>query len=296
MKNKKVLSFAIFIAVMFTIVCTLPTAFADYSVSNNGATVTDASANQFTQLAVNKQVYSIKKSKIPKKYKQYENYTFQVAKGSKLKYRVTVNPNGDGLLSNLNGTKVKSAKIDFGDGTKKSSSGWISHTYKKKGWYKITLTLNEATFSKFYNGIFGANVTKGNGVIRNGTVTYLFYVADKPQLGLSKIQSGFTSQKAYNKGTIGFLDVTVKNLGSKKSKATKITAWYQKPNSYGKVYSKLKKYTKSAKLKALKAGQSTTVRLYFKIPKKYSKLVKNIRLGTKKFSQLSTENAMYAFT
>ncbi|OQD58004.1 hypothetical protein MBBAR_30c00040 [Methanobrevibacter arboriphilus JCM 13429 = DSM 1125] len=74
--------------------------------------------------------------------------------------------------------------------------------------------------------------------------------------------------------------------------------WYQKPGTknFGKVYSKLKKYTKSAKLKALKPGKSATVKIFFKIPKKYLKLVKNIRLDSLyRVREISRANTLYSF-
>lgn len=294
--NKK-LSFVILIAISLFIVCSMQSVFASSSYSSNEFTSTDSSADPFTQLSANKNVYSIDKNKIPKKYKQYENYTFQVAKGAKIKYKASINTAGDGIVYNLKGAKVKSAYIDFGKNNKKvKSAGWITQTYKKTGWYLIKVNMN-GTCTGFANSLFQLSDINGVGKIINGTKYYLVYVANKPQLSLSKITAGYTSKANYKKGNIGFLDVKITNTGSLTSKATKIKIYYQDPKKFGKVYSKLKKYTATAKLKALKAGKSTTVRIFFKIPKSYNNLVKNIRLDyLNKVNQISRADNLYSFS
>ncbi|KZX15348.1 hypothetical protein MBCUT_15620 [Methanobrevibacter cuticularis] len=279
------------ILIAFFMLCSISANFAG-SYGNNGFDVANVEADDFTQLNANKNIFSIEKGKIPKKYKQYENYTFQIAKGSKIKYKAAINPAGNVLVTNLKGTKVKNAVINFGDGTKKKGAGWISHTYKKAGWYKITVNLN-GTCTAF--DFFGTPCN-GSGKITNGTKVYLVYVSNKPQLSLSKLTSGYTTLKNYKKGNIGYLDVKVTNVGASSSKATKIKMWYEQPNKFGKVYSKLKKYTKTAKLKALKAGKSTTVRIYFSIPKKYAKLWKNIKLDSlNRVNQISKTDSLFRF-
>lgn len=271
--------------------CSLSASFAYHNIGSNQITVTndgDNASNGYARLSTDKIVYSIEKSKIPKNYKKYENYAFQVVKGKKIGYTASVNPQG--MLTNISGVKIKNAYINFGDGTKTKSTGWITHAYVKPGWYKLTVRFN-ATFSKAL--FMGQNF---NGSINGATKEYLVYVANKPQLELSKITQGYTSYKNYKNKNINYLDVKVTNVGSTSSKATGIRIWYEQPNKYGQIYSKLKKYTKNAKLKALKPGQSTTVRIYFNIPKKYSKLWKNIKLDyLYRVNQISKSAALYRF-
>lgn len=195
----------------------------------------------------------------------------------------------------MKGVKVKKASIDFGDGTKKTSTGWISHSYKKAGWYKIKVTIIEATFTDSKSGLISSSDMSGE--ITNTTREYLVKVTNKAQLDITgNITSYSSNKKDYKKGNINYLTVKVTNTGSVTSKATKIKIWYQDPKKFGKVYSKYKKYTKSAKLKALKPGQSTTVKIYFSIPKKLSKLVKNIRLDSlNKVNMISRSDSIYSF-
>lgn len=289
--NKKT-KFGIFtILIAAFLLCSTSAVFA-VTFGGNGFEVNNNEADIFTQLSakdVNNKIFSIEKNKIPKKYKQYENYTFQVAKGKKISYKATINTDGDGLATNLKGTKVSRATIDFGDGTKKSGTGYISHAYKKTGWYLIKVTLS-GTCTGF--DFFGMQCN-GTGKINNGTKYYVVYVANKPQLALTKLTAGYTNQK----GNINFLSVKVSNVGSVSTKATKIRIWYQDPKTFGKVNSKLKSYTASAKLKALKPGKSTTVRIYFKIPKKLASYVKDIKLdyGSKNKNQMSSLINLYSF-
>lgn len=286
--------FAIILA--FLILFSISASSAASSYSDNGFTVTDNNADVFTQLSANKGIQTIEKNKVPKKWKAYESYTFQVAKGKKIKYKASINSAGDIIVSNLKNMKVSSATINFGDGTKKKTTGWISHTYKKTGWYFITVNLNGSC--KGYDYLAGGKGLKTSGKIINATKIYLVKVTDAPQLSLSKSQpitAGYYSQKSYRKGTIDYLVIKVANLGSKTSKATKISMWYQKSGdkNIGKIHPKLKKYTASAKLKALKPGKSAKIILRFKIPKKYSKIVKNLRLGTSSLKQISKRDALY---
>lgn len=58
----------------------------DIEISNSDADAyTDLSAKSTTK----SKIYSLEsKKKIPTKYKKYENYTFKVAKGSKIYYKL----------------------------------------------------------------------------------------------------------------------------------------------------------------------------------------------------------------
>lgn len=289
MNVKKIGIFTILIT--FLMLCSIAASFAGTGIG--GMKDIDYSEN-YVQLSVNQKIYSVEKSTIPSKYKQYENKTFQVAKGKKTQYKASVNSAGN-LFYDLKGVKVKKASIDFGDGTKKTSTGWISHSYKKAGWYKIKVTIIEATFTDSKSGLISSSDMSGE--ITNTTREYLVKVTNKAQLDITgNITSYSSNKKDYKKGNINYLTVKVTNTGSVTSKATKIKIWYQDPKKFGKVYSKYKKYTKSAKLKALKPGQSTTVKIYFSIPKKLSKLVKNIRLDSlNKVNMISRSDSIYSF-
>lgn len=282
--------FAIILA--FLILFSISTSSAVSLDGKGNFEVADHEAEKFTQLSANKGIQSIEKNKVHKKWKAYENYTFQVAKGNKIKYRASINSAGDGVFINLKNMKVKGAVIDFGDGTKKRTNGWVSHTYKKVGWYFIKVNLNGSCTGYTLNFGYPQDV-KAKGKIINGTKIYLVKVTDAPQLSLGKSQP-ITVGYA-NKGTIYSLVIKVANVGSKTSKATKISMWYQKSGdkNIGKIHPKLKKYTASAKLKALKPGKSAKIILRFKIPKKYSKIVKNLRLGTSSLKQISKRDALY---
>lgn len=285
--------FAIILA--FLILISISAISAKGNYGPNGFEVNDSSADVFTQLSANKGIQSIEKNKVPKKWKAYENYAFQVAKGKKIKYKASINSAGDGVIFNLKNMKIKGAIIDFDDGTKKRTTGWVAHTYKKTGWYFIKVNLNGSCngYNYLFDGTNGKKELKANGKIINGTKIYLVKVTDAPQLSLGKSQP-ITVGYA-NKGTIYSLVIKVANVGSKTSKATKISMWYQKSGdkNIGKIHPKLKKYTASAKLKALKPGKSAKIILRFKIPKKYSKIVKNLRLGTSSLKQISKRDALY---
>ncbi|MGL4669859.1 MAG: PKD domain-containing protein [Methanobacteriaceae archaeon] len=284
--NKKVGIFIILIA--FLTFCSISASFAYINIGQEGIFITsekDNASNEYANLIANKNVFSIEKNKIPAKYKKYENYTAQVPRNSKIKYKA--NAAGPIIIS---GSKVKNAYINFGDGTKIRSTGWVTHTYKKAGWYKVTVYLNATFTNGSYLGM------SSNGTVENAVKEYLIYVSSKPQLTISKITSGYTNYNDYKKRNINYLDVKVTNIGFLSAKASKIGIWYQNPTKFGKVYTKLKKFTKTKTVKYLKSGKSTTVRIYFSIPKKYAKLVKNIKLDySNKVSQISRAANLISF-
>lgn len=296
MKFNKKISFAILLVSSLIVLCSISAVSAD-SYGPNGFDVSNGGADAFTQLTANKNIYPTENMKVPKRYKEYENSTFQVAKGSKISYKAAVNTNGDFLVNNLKGTKVKSATINFGVGSTKKGTGWISQTYKKKGWYLIKVNINATCTAYDYFG----NPINATGNITNGTKYYLVYVANKPQLSLSKVSITAKSQKDVNaykkKGNINYLSIKVTNVGSVTTKATKIKMWYQDGNKTGKVHPKLKKFTVSAKVKSLKPGKSDNVIINFKIPKKYANYVKNLKLDSanKNKNQMSKAFNLYSF-
>lgn len=65
--------------------CSIAASFAGTGIG--GMKDIDYSEN-YVQLSVNQKIYSVEKSTIPSKYKQYENKTFQVAKGKKLNIKL----------------------------------------------------------------------------------------------------------------------------------------------------------------------------------------------------------------
>ena len=300
--NKKI-SIVILIAIALTIVFSLSSVSAG-TYGSNGFEVNNNEADTFTELgAKNSNIHILSNDKkVPKNLKKYENVTkFQVTKGNKISYRASVNLAGDGLVSNLKNTKVNGATINFGDKTKvKKGTGWISHAYKKAGWYLIKVNMNATCTS--YDLMWQPNAT-GIGKINNGTKYFLVYVADKPQLVYTKIAITAKSQKdidAYNKkGQINYLSVTIKNIGSKSTRATKISIFYadSKKLALNKVVvdKNLKKYTGIAKLKALKPGKSTNVVVKFIIPKRYGskKIILKLDSANKNKNQASKANNMY---
>jgi hypothetical protein len=263
--------FAIFAVCML---CSLAASTAYVNMGSNSITVTndgDNSSNGYAQLSADGIIYPMD-GKLPKNYEKYKSSTFQVSKYKKVKYKASVR--SQGLLNNITGVKIKNSYINFGDGTKTSYNGWIAHTYTKSGWYKIIMSFN-ATFANA-----SCMGQKLNGTIIGATKEYLVYVSTKPQLALGQVTCGYTSITNYKNKNVNYLDVKVTNVGSAASRATQIKIWYEQPNKVGSVYTKLKSYTKSAGLKALKPGQTSTVRVYFSMPKKYSKLWKDIRLDS----------------
>ena|GEM_PF-3081901 len=266
----------------------LTTSTAYVNMGNHSVTITNTgenSSNAYAQLNVNGIIYPTN-GKLPKNYEKYRNTTFQVSTGSTIQYQTSVR--SQGLLTNITGVNIKNSYINFGDGTKSTSNGYVAHTYKKSGWYKILISFN-ATFK---NASFvGQNV---NGTILGATKEYLVQVSTKPQLALNQISCGYNSFKNYKNKNVDYLIVKVKNVGSAASKATQIKIWYEQPNKVGAVYSKLKSYTSSANIKALKPGEITTVLVKFSIPHKYSKLWKDILLDSlNKLNQFDSGSAFY---
>jgi hypothetical protein len=264
------------------------TSTAYVNIGNHSVTITntgDNSSNAYAQLNVNGIIYPMN-GKLPKNYGKYRNSTFQVSTGSKIKYQTSVR--SQGLLTNITGVNIKNSSINFGDGTKTTSNGWVAHTYKKSGWYKILIRF-DATFKKA--SFLGGNV---NGTILGATKEYLVYVSTKPQLALNQISCGYNSFKNYKNKNVDYLMVKVANVGSAASKSTQIKIWYEQPHKVGAVYSKLKSYTRSATIKALKPGESTLVQVKFSIPHKYAKLWKDILLDSlNKLNQFDKSATLY---
>ncbi|UTB33144.1 MAG: hypothetical protein NKF70_02395 [Methanobacterium sp. ERen5] len=285
MKINKIVILSIF---AISMLCSLAASTAYVNMGSNSVTVTndgDNSSNGYAQLSVDGIIYPMD-GKLPKNYGKYKNSTFQVSKYKSVKYRPSVR--SQGLLTNITGIKFKNSYINFGDGTKTSYNGWIAHTYNRSGWYKILVSFN-ATFANA-----SCMGQKFNGTIVGATKEYLVYVSTKPQLSLGQVTCGYTSIRNYKNRNVNYLDVKVTNTGSASSKATQIKIWYEQPHKVGSVYNRLKSYTKSASLKPLKPGQTTTVRVYFSMPKKYSILWKDIQLDSPhKLNQFDRSATLY---
>jgi len=288
----------IFLIFMATIVIATSSVSAASSYNATEFKVSDSHADAFVELGAKNSYVNIlpNAKKVPSRFKKHANVTkFQVTKGNKISYRAIVNTNV-GMVTNLKNAKVKGATIDFGDKTKvKKGKGWISHTYKKAGWHLIKVNMNAT--GKGYD--FLGRTSNGTGKITNGTKYFLVFVANKPQLVYTKIGPTALSQRdvtAYQKkGQINYLAVTVKNIGPKVTKATKVSIFYQDPKRFGKVDKKLKKFTGTAKLKALKPGKSTNVVVKFTIPKKYAnkKIVLKLDSANKNKNQANKARNTY---
>jgi len=273
----------------------------DLFISDEKLEANNTAANEYVGIRINKNALNNNK-KVPAKFKDYANVNkFQVIKGSKISYRAVVNVDGDiQMATNLKNGKTKKASINFGDKSKtKKGIGWISHTYKKTGWYLIKVNMDGTC--KGYT-FFGTE-TNGTGTIKNGTKYYLVYVADKSQLTYTKIAITAKSQKdvtAYQKkGQINYLAITVKNIGTKNTKSTSISLFYADAKNLALnkavVDKKLKKFTGTAKLKSLKPGKSAVVVVKFTIPKKYAnkKIILRLDSANKNTNQASKANNIY---
>jgi len=241
----------------------------EVTINNDG----DNMADTYAALGGNGNIFAVEQSKIPNSIKSQTNNTFQVAQGNTVRYRGAVK---SGM--NVEGVKIISSHINFGDGTRKrSTTGWISHAYKTPGWKKITVTFN-ATFTKFDASGMGMGVVPGK--IQDASAVYWVFVSRKPQLTLTRVQAGYTNARDFKRGNVNFLTLRVVNIGAVSTRPTRITIFYQDPKRVGKVDSKLRKFTKTVNLKALKSGKGATVRIAFSVPKKHASKVKNIRLDS----------------
>jgi uncharacterized cupredoxin-like copper-binding protein len=136
----------------------------------------------------------------------------------------------------------------------KNLSSTVSHTFKKTGTYKIKVDLEKTVF-KNVNDV-PHNLNYLDPQVHIITVK----VVKKPDL----IIAGVTYPRSSK--NVGGIIATVKNKGVLSSKVCNIQVWYKDK--------KLKQYTKTAKVKALKPGKSTQVVIKFQIPNKYKKYVK----------------------
>jgi hypothetical protein len=158
--------------------------------------------------------------------------------------------------------KAKTAVWDFGDGTKVKGLK-VKHTYKKSGWYNITVTINATGSGSILD--FGGDYKRLN--YYDSKKTYRVYVDAKPDLTFTNITKQFDKKK-----NVRAITVVVKNIGGSTAKASYIKVSYPYKNK------KLAKYTKVVKIPALKPGKSKKVNIYFVIPKAYSNLNKRIEL------------------
>jgi len=177
--------------------------------------------------------------------KKYGNKTAQVNLKEKLSFTSFVSGS---YAKKANITKVK---WDFGDKTKKTGIT-TSHKYTKAGKYTIQVTAT----------------TKYNGKTYTSTNVYNVYVVKKVDFSIESVIKNTDKKK-----NVVSLTVVVKNRGALASKATEIKVWYSS--------SALKKYSKVAKVKSLKAGKTVKLSIAFKIPYKYRKYTKKIKIDPK---------------
>ena len=187
--------------------------------------------------------------------KEKSIYDAEIVKSSNLTYAV-VNLNEK---VNFTATTSNIDKIDwnFGDSAKiiktktKNQVSSVTHTFKKVGTYKVKVDIKG---------------TSGNINLENTEEFITVKVVKKPDLVLTKL-----SYDTRGKDTIGIY-ATVINKGSVSSKACYMKMWYENK--------KFNKYTKSAKIPALKSGKSTSILIKFQIPYKYRNYVKYINVDS----------------
>jgi PKD repeat protein len=144
--------------------------------------------------------------------------------------------------------------------TTKNQASTVSHTFKKAGTYKVKVDLEKTV------------LTTVKGVPHNlnyrdpGLHIITVKVVKKPDLIITKINYPRNSKN------VGGIGVTVKNKGDISSKACQMKVWYKDK--------KLKQFTTTAKIPALKSGKSTQIVVKFQIPHKYKKNVKYVRVNS----------------
>ncbi|WP_066972589.1 PKD domain-containing protein [Methanobrevibacter filiformis] len=203
------------------------------------------------------------------------SYYIQVNKGEKINFGVKTD-------------SITNMTWNFGDNTKevftKPTKDYVStsHKFNKNGMYTVKLV---------YNG------QKGGISLSSSSEEFVkVKVVTKPDLTLTGLVRNVDGKK--NVVSVLF---TVKNKGAASAKASKLQVAYNDPKynaaKYSnkglvKIYSKLKKYTKTVKVKALKSGRSTKVLVNFKIPVKYRNLVKFVRIipNKKSVESISSNN------
>ena len=154
-------------------------------------------------------------------------------------------------------SKINKVDWNFGDKSKviktktKNQTSIATHTFKKVGTYKVNV---------FIDG------KSGNIQLQNTEEFITVKVVKKPDLIFTKL-----NYAPKGKNIVGF-SATVKNKGNVASKACYLKMWYENP--------KLKKYNKLVKISALKPGKSTSVIVAFKIPYKYRKQIKYVKVDS----------------
>lgn len=178
-------------------------------------------------------------------------------------YKQKISLKSLGVSDSGDSLKIKNALWDFGDKTKKQKGSTTTHTYKKTGWYTLKLTLNASGKALPLGGMLGNDPVNTTWI--NTPKTFRIYVTKKPDLKATNIMRYIDSKK-----NVVYIKATIKNYGYASSKASTIKMWYNNK--------KLKKYTVTAKVPALKSLASTSVNIYFKIPYKYRNYVKYLQI------------------
>ncbi|MDR2966725.1 MAG: PKD domain-containing protein [Methanobacteriaceae archaeon] len=182
-------------------------------------------------------------------------YDSEIVNSGKSQYAV-VNLN-EKISFSVSTNNIDKVDWNFGDNTKiiktktKKQSSAVTHTFKKVGTYKVKVYIEGTS----------------EGITLQNTEDFITVkVVKKPDLILTKL-----NYARKGKNIDGFA-VTVKNKGTAASKACDVKMWYKD--------TKLKKYTKSVKIPALKAGKDTTVLIKFQIPYKYRNYISYVKIDS----------------
>ena len=144
----------------------------------------------------------------------------------------------------------------------KNQKSIVTHSFKKRGTYKIKVDLEKTVINASNNGTHSFNPTYNYSQVHIVTVK----VVEKADLIVTSISYPRNSKN------VGSIIATVKNKGGISSKACKISVWYKDK--------KLKQYTKTASVPKLKPGKSTQIRIKFQIPHKYKEYIKYARVDS----------------
>jgi len=224
-----------------------------------------------------------------------------------------------------------SVEWDWGDGsavqttktkTQKADSVSISHKFTKTGTYIVQIN----QIVEYHGAIEDMGWGEGSSItVSNGDVFAIVKVVKKADLSYTQV-----TRNVDKKGNVQAITLGIKNKGALNAPSSYVLAKYTDPtvdkyaaifkskskrNKYLKKYKynlkkykaeyiklknyyslkkKLDKYTKKVKIKGLKSGQSTTINIMFKIPKKYQKYQKTITLnyGNKFSESIKTNNVL----
>lgn len=141
----------------------------------------------------------------------------------------------------------------------------VTHTFKKVGSYNVKV-----------------DIEGSNGINLINTDFITVKVVKKPDLVLTKLNYVRKGKDVVS------VAATVKNKGTISSKACYMKLWYKDK--------KINKYTKTAKIQALKPGKSSTAIINFQIPYKYRNHIKYVKVdSTNKITESIKSNNQKTF-